>query len=92
MIWLVLAVLSVIAVALMLVTRRTSTVDLSEVDDEEIVRAAVELHAISQRLSVAWARHELRGETNRLRRELAEEMRRVDALESASPLDERSGD
>jgi hypothetical protein len=88
MIWIVLLVLSVIAVVLMLVTRRTSTADLSEVDDEEIVRAAIELHAISQRLGVAWARHELRGETHRLRRELAEEMRRVESLESANHLDE----
>lgn len=85
MIWFVLVVLAVFGVSLMLVKHRAPSAEVEVVDDfsdEELVRAAVELHNISQRLNVAWTRHELRGETNRLRRELAEEMRRVEALEA----------
>lgn len=90
MTWIVLVALAVVLVALklVLVKRREPTVDTGEVSDEELVRAAVELHGIGQRLEVAWTRHELRSETNRLRRELAEEMRVVEALEARELSDE----
>jgi hypothetical protein len=60
---------------------------LDEFRDEEIIRAAVELHAIDQRLNMAWTRHELRSDANRLRRELAEEMRLIEALGAAKRLE-----
>jgi hypothetical protein len=91
MIWIVLVTLAVVLLTLMLVKHRAPSAEVEAVDefsDEELVQAAIELHGISQRLNVAWIRHELRGETNRLRRELAEEMQRVEALEA----DELSGE
>lgn len=87
--WIVLAVLAFALVALIAAKHRTPPSPppagvLDDFSDEEVIRAAVELHAIDQRLNVAWTRHELRGDANRLHRELAEELRRVDALEAAN--------
>lgn len=56
--------------------------ELPDASDEEMMRAATELHDISRRLDVAWTRHELRTESSHLRRELAEELRAVEALEA----------
>jgi hypothetical protein len=87
MTWLVLVVLAMFGVGLM-VKYRAPAPQIEETDeaftDREIIRAAVELHAIHQRLDVAWTRTELRREADRLRRELAEEMRRVELLENLS--------
>lgn len=53
-----------------------------DVSDEELVRAAVELHRISSRLDTAWAKHQIRSDALRLHRELAEELRRIETVES----------
>lgn len=92
MTWIVLVTL-VLALAALIAAKQHSPSPppadaLDGISDEEIVRAAVELHDIDQRFTVAWTRHELRGEADRLRRELTEEMRRVEALEAANHLEE----
>lgn len=87
--WLILAALAVIVVvSLLLVKRREPPVNLEDFGAEEIVQAAAELHEISRRLEVAQVRHDLRGETHRLRRELDKELRAVEALESSQPSEE----
>jgi hypothetical protein len=50
--------------------------------DAELARAAVELYAIRRRLDTALTRSELSREADRRRHELAEEMRRIEILES----------
>ena len=44
------------------------------IDSEAITRAAVDLYAIRSRLDVAWMRAELRRESTRVRRLMAEEL------------------
>lgn len=87
MTWLAIVILALFAVAWLLL--RPPNLDLGpepeelpDASDEELMRAATELHDISRRLDVAWTRHELRTESGRLRRELAEELRAVEALEA----------
>lgn len=53
-----------------------------DASDEEIARAGVELHRIASRLDTAWTKHRFKGDASHLRRELAEEMRRVETVES----------
>jgi predicted negative regulator of RcsB-dependent stress response len=43
-----------------------------DVDPEQAIKAAVELHAIHRRLDVAWTKTEQRREGTALRREIAE--------------------
>lgn len=49
-----------------------------EIDPEEVTRTAIELHAIQRRIDVAQTRSELQRDAMQIRRELAEELRRVD--------------
>lgn len=90
MIWMVLVTLALILVPLVLLKHYSpeTRTEVEEVTDWEITRAAIELHAIRQRFDVAWACHELRGEASRLRRELADEMRLIEALEARDRSDE----
>ena len=59
----------------------TEVEDVDDIDTEELLETARELYAIRQRLDVAWTRRQLRGEADRLRGELAAELRRVELLE-----------
>ncbi|HET7590963.1 MAG TPA: hypothetical protein VFK14_12375 [Solirubrobacterales bacterium] len=52
-----------------------------DASDEEIARAGVELHRISSRLDTAWTKHRLKNDAHDLRRNLAEELRRIEVLE-----------
>jgi hypothetical protein len=49
-----------------------------EIDAEQAMKAAVELHRIQRNLDAAWTKTEQRGESARMRRLLAEEMRDLD--------------
>lgn len=84
--WLVLIVLLTLGVGLVVLGRRTLTAEIGTADteptDAETQRAAVELHAIRQRLNIALTRIDLTREADRLRRELADEMRRIELLEA----------
>jgi hypothetical protein len=57
-------------------------------DDAELARAAVELYAIRRRLDTALIRGALSRQADWLRHELAEEMRRIEILESRGAWDE----
>jgi hypothetical protein len=55
---------------------RTSEPDRpTEIDPEQAMKAAVELHRIRRNLDVAWMRSEQRRETAALRREIGEVMK-----------------
>lgn len=47
---------------------------------EELAKAAIELHRISRRLDIAFARHELRSDVLRTQRELDQELRLLKVL------------
>lgn len=93
MTWLVLVALTVNVVLLVLFCRSLTKPPLPQLtepevevvhldaSDEEIARAGVELHRISSRLDTAWTKHRLKGDSSQLRRELAEELRRIEVLE-----------
>jgi hypothetical protein len=69
MTWLVLLLVVGALVAVVVLKERRPVEPL---DPEEIVRAAVELHAIRRRLDVAWTKSELRQDSARLRRGITE--------------------
>ena len=87
--WIAFAVTSALSIAIIAyLLRHPPTVspqmeveDVEDLDTEGLLETACELYAIRQRLDVAWTRRQLRGEADRLRRELAVELRRVELLE-----------
>jgi hypothetical protein len=78
---LIVLILAVLVLAILLLRRRQPDSDNEVAGKEQIARAALELRNVSRRLDVAWTRHELRSESNKLRRELATEMSLIEALE-----------
>ena len=72
MIWAVVVILFSLAAALLLLPRNSE--QLPQVDPEEAVKAAIELHAIRRRLDVAWTQAELRSNAAWVRRRLASEL------------------
>jgi hypothetical protein len=75
MLWLILLTLAVLVVAGVIASRRRDPApQAEEISAEEVMQTEVELHAIRRRFDVAWTKHELRRDTARLKRELADEL------------------
>lgn len=74
----VLLLVAVAALVGYLLRGRTRPDVLPEIDAEQAMKAAVELHRIRRNLDVAWTKTEQRGESTRMRRLLAEELRDLD--------------
>jgi len=87
--WIAFAVTSVLSIAVIAYLLRhpptfslqMEVKDVEDIDTKELLETACELYAIRQRLDVAWTRRQLSGEADRLRRELAAELRRIEVLE-----------
>jgi len=72
MAWLVLAALLLALVLAVNLKRPSPSASSEDVDPEQAMKAAVELHRIRRRFDVSWTRSQQRREAARVRREIAE--------------------